>query len=294
LIDLHTHTNQSDGTLSPAELIQEAARIGLEAIAITDHDTFAGYDQAVPYAAHTSVELICGVELSTKHHFDMKNGGRSVHLLAYFLERPPSSKFREWVDGLSESRHQRNVALIEELRAKGMDISLGDVSARAGSIVGRPHFAAVMVDKGYVASEDQAFDEYLDEAACHIERAEPALEDAIHHIAEAGGFSVLPHPCRVGKHLLEESLEEMRGFGLCGIEVYHSDHTAKDCAYYHSLALRFGLAVSGGSDFHGAAKPEIALGTGIGGNVKIPKSILDDLKARASDMIDSKIKGGNL
>src|SRR5580700_11233205 len=135
MIDLHTHTDQSDGTLSPRELVEEAARVGLEALAITDHDTFAGYDQAEEHAARASIDLICGVELSTKYR------GRSVHLLAYFLKQAPSREFRGWVAALEGSRHQRNLELVEKLCASGVDITIEDVSRHAGKIVGRPHFA---------------------------------------------------------------------------------------------------------------------------------------------------------
>ncbi len=272
MIDLHTHTNQSDGTLSPAELIQEASRIGLEALAITDHDTFAGYDQAAEHAAQTQLELICGIELSTKYR------GRSVHLLGYFLKRAPNAEFRDWVESLGESRRQRNLALIDELRAKGVKITFDEVARRAGKIVGRPHFAAVLMEKGHVTSTQQAFDEYLDESTCSVKRAEPEFEDAVHRIAAAGGLPVLPHPGRVREESLEESLEDMRGCGLRGIEVYHSDHSASDCTRYDFLARKLGLGISGGSDFHGAAKPAISLGTGIEGNLNIPHSILDQLR----------------
>jgi hypothetical protein len=276
MIDLHTHTDQSDGTLSPRELVEEAARVDLEALGITDHDTFAGYDQAVEHAARASIELICGVELSTKHR------GRSVHLLAYFLKQAPTREFRNWVAALEGSRHQRNRELIEKLRERGVDITLEEVSRRAGKIVGRPHFAATIVEKGYAASLQQAFDEYLDEsAACFVARDEPGFEVAIAQILASGGLPVLPHPGRVTAipSVLEEEVTQMRDTGLRGIEVYHSDHSPSDCAFYAELAGRLGLAATGGSDFHGAAKPRIALGTGIDGNLHVPSSILAKLRS---------------
>ena len=275
MIDLHTHTDQSDGTLSPRELVEEAAHVGLKALAITDHDTFAGYEQAQEHAARVSIELICGVELSTKY------GGRSVHLLAYFLKQAPSREFRNWVAALGGSRHQRNVELIEKLRAKGVNITIEEVSRRAGKIVGRPHFAAVLLDKGYVASVQQAFDEYLDESAgCFVARDEPAFDVAIAWILASGGLPVLPHPGRVTAvpNVLEQEVTQMRNAGLRGIEVYHSDHSPSDSAFYLDLAGRLGLAATGGSDFHGAAKPRIALGTGIDGNLHVPHSILAELR----------------
>jgi predicted metal-dependent phosphoesterase TrpH len=275
MIDLHTHTTQSDGTFSPRELVKEAARVGLDALAITDHDTFAGYDQATEFAAQASIELICGVELSTKFH------GRSVHLLAYFLKQAPTQEFRSWVASLEASRHQRNLGLIEKLSAEGVDIRMEEVSRRAGKIVARPHFAAVMVEKGYAVSIQQAFSKYLNESAsCYVARNGPKFEEAIAQILASGGLPVLPHPCRVTRNpgALENDLVQMRGMGLRGIEVYHSDHSQSDRELYESLALKLGLAVTGGSDFHGGAKPGIALGTGIDGNLHVPSSILDDLR----------------
>jgi 3',5'-nucleoside bisphosphate phosphatase len=275
MIDLHTHTHQSDGTLSPRELVEEAAGVGLDALAITDHDTFAGYDQAREHATRASIDLICGVELSTKYR------GQSVHLLAYFLRQPPTREFRTWVAALEGSRHRRNRELVEKLRERGVEITIEEVSQRAGKIVGRPHFAAALMEKGYVASVQQAFDEYLDESsACFVARDEPRFEVATAQILASGGLPVLPHPGRVTAipSALEEDIMHMRDTGLRGIEVYHSDHSPSDCAFYTQLAERFGLAATGGSDFHGAAKPQIALGTGIGGNLNIPGSILADLR----------------
>jgi predicted metal-dependent phosphoesterase TrpH len=275
MIDLHTHTDQSDGTLSPRELVEEAARVGLDALAITDHDTFAGYEQAQEHAARASLDLICGVELSTKYR------GRSVHLLAYFLKQEPALEFRNWVATLQGSRDRRNLDLVERLHERGVDISIEEVSRRAGKIVGRPHFAAAIVEKGYVSSVQEAFDEYLDESgACFVARDEPAFEVAIAQILAAGGLPVLPHPGRVAAiySVLEEDVTRMRDAGLGGIEVYHSDHSPSDRAFYAELAGRLGLAVTGGSDFHGAAKPRIALGTGIDGNLNVPRSILTELR----------------
>jgi predicted metal-dependent phosphoesterase TrpH len=275
MIDLHTHTDQSDGTLSPRELVEEAARVGLQALAITDHDTFAGYDQAVELAARASIDLICGVELSTKYR------GRSVHLLAYFLKQAPTREFRNWVATLEDSRHQRNRELAGKLRERGVDITLEEVSRRAGKIVGRPHFAAAIVEKGYVSSVQEAFDEYLDEsAACFVARDEPGFEVATAQILASGGLPVLPHPGRVTAiyNVLEEEVTQMRNAGLRGVEVYHSDHSPSDCAFYAELAGRLGLAATGGSDFHGAAKPRIALGTGIEGNLHVPGSVLAELR----------------
>jgi predicted metal-dependent phosphoesterase TrpH len=174
MIDLHTHTDQSDGAISPRALVEEAERVGVQALAITDHDTFAGYEQAFEYAAHLSIDLICGVELSMKYR------GQSVHLLAYFFEQEPTEQFRRWVKSLEASRNRRNDSLVEQLRDRGMQITLEEIGMGTQKIIGRPHFAAFMLKKGYVSSIQEAFDEYLDESGtCFVSREEPKFEDAI-------------------------------------------------------------------------------------------------------------------
>jgi len=268
MIDLHTHTNQSDGTLTPQELLGEAARVGLEALAITDHDTFAGYDQAA--AALNGIDLICGIELSTKYE------GRSVHLLAYFLKGDPGAEFRTWVLGLIASRRQRNQELIDTLRQAGIQITLEEVSARGRGMIGRPHFAAVMLDKGYVASAQQAFDKYLGESgSCFTPRDEVNFSEAVARILAARGLPVLAHPGRIlpDPAAFEDCLDGMRSAGLRGLEAFHSEHSAEQAKAWATLARRYSLAVTGGSDFHGAAKPGIALGAG-----NIPLSVLQELR----------------
>jgi predicted metal-dependent phosphoesterase TrpH len=275
MIDLHTHTLESDGTLTPEALVTAAAQMNLEALAITDHDTFAGYDQAVSSARDLGLDLVCGIELSTQFR------GRSVHLLGYFLGNGPSEDFRRWIIALQDTRHTRNRQLVEMLQSKGMQITLDEVYQRGRKLPGRPHFAALMVEKGYVNSLQQAFDKYLDESAsCYIPREEPTFAEGVERIAAGGGLPSLPHPIRVSRDpkAIEEYAAEMRAMGLRAIEAYHSDHSASDTSLFESIAQRLGFAVSGGSDFHGATKPKVALGTGIDGNLNVPRSVLDRLR----------------
>jgi predicted metal-dependent phosphoesterase TrpH len=275
LIDLHTHTNESDGTCTPEELIRHAAAINLEGLAITDHDTLKGYNAAVPLAAEAGLDLVCGIELSTK----LK--GRSVHLLGYFPPDGPSQDFREWIRLMQESRRDRNVRLAARLASLGVPVSLPEVEAKGRGMTGRPHFAQVMVEKGYVTNVRQAFDDYLDESAKgYVERMEPKLDEGIGRIRSGGGIAVLPHPVRAGtEEKLERLLPWLCEMGLEGIEVYHSDHGPAEEQYFLALARRFGLLVTGGSDFHGDLKPGIALGTGPG-NLRIPRRVLEDLRER--------------
>jgi predicted metal-dependent phosphoesterase TrpH len=277
MIDLHSHTTASDGTYSPAQLVDEARRTGVRTLGITDHDTFSGYDQALPLARQSGLELVCGIELSTKLH------GHSVHLLGYFLNPLVNADglgvFRRWIGDLQASRRERNVRLIARLRELGLDITLEEVQARGGEMTGRPHFAQVLIEKGYVSSLQQAFDEYLDETAKgYVTRREPQFAEAVKHIRDAGGIASLAHPVRIREDVAA-ILPELRGAGLNAIEVYHSDHGPSQSALYLELAEQHGLLVTGGSDFHGAVKPEIHLGTGRGGNLKVPDDLVDRLRA---------------
>jgi len=255
----------------------------LEALAITDHDTLAGYDLAASLAHAAGLDLVCGIEISTRFH------GRSVHLLGYFVNQPPSAEFREWLGELQSSRRDRNRRLIDRLRSLGVEITLQEVEAKGRSMTGRPHFARVLVEKGYVTTLDQAFEDYLDESAKgYVQRREVPMQEGIARVLAGGGVPSLAHPIRVARRVdraasngdeLDQWVEEMRGMGLRALEVFHSDHKPQDVERYRDLARRLNMAVTGGSDFHGANKPRIELGSGFEGNLNIPRSVLDDLRA---------------
>jgi hypothetical protein len=275
MIDLHSHTTASDGTYSPAQLVEEAGRTGVRILGITDHDTFSGYDQALPLAQKTGLELVCGIELSTKLH------GHSVHLLGYFLRLSADglADFRTWIGDLQASRRDRNVRLVARLQQLGLDITLEEVEARGGGMTGRPHFAQLLIEKGYVSNMQQAFDDYLDESAKgYVTRREPQFAEAVQHIRKAGGIASLAHPVRLREDVAA-ILPELSAAGLNAIEAYHSDHSPSQTALYLGLAARHGLLVTGGSDFHGAVKPEIRLGTGRDGNLRVPEDLVDRLRA---------------
>ena len=270
MIDLHSHTHESDGTCSPSQLIEKARQAGVHILGITDHDTFSGCDRAAAEPAAAGLELICGIELSTKLN------GYSVHLLGYFLDRSGMGELRSWVLQMQNSRRERNRRLIERLRELGLDITLEEVQARGRGMTGRPHFAQILLEKGYVQNLQQAFDEYLGEfAKGYVYREEPQFADAVQKIRSAGGIASLAHPVRL-KDDPVSIMPELCGYGLNAIEAYHSDHQPSDTETFLGLAATHGLHVTGGSDFHGAAKPGVELGTGRGGNLKIP----DDLVAR--------------
>jgi predicted metal-dependent phosphoesterase TrpH len=272
LIDLHSHTNESDGSCSPAQLVGEAVRAGVTTLGITDHDTFAGYDQALAPAASAGLELVCGIELSTKLH------GQSVHLLGYFFGSDGLAGFREWILELQAARRERNVRLAARLRELGFDITIEEAEARGRGMTGRPHFAQIMVEKGYVRGFREAFDEYLDESAKgYVFRREPEFAESVERIRSAGGIASLAHPIRVNGNV-PALMPELCDAGMNAIEAYHSDHDAEHTAMYLALAREYGLLVTGGSDFHGDVKPGVVLGTGYEGNLHVPDDLVERLR----------------
>ncbi len=265
----------------------EAARCGVTVLGITDHDTFSGYEKAVDPARAAGVELVCGIELSTKLQ------RQSVHLLGYFPggETPPEP-MRAWVRELQASRRDRNVRLAARLREFGFDITIEEAEARGRGMTGRPHFAQLLVDKGYVANFRQAFDEYLDEAAKgYVDRREPSLTEAVRRIREAGGVASLAHPVRIRDCDLSALVPELCAAGLNAIEAYHSDHSPQETALYLALARKHGLLVTGGSDFHGGVKPSVRLGSGIKGNLRVPETAIQALRRSAVTSIGRKFTG---
>jgi hypothetical protein len=267
LIDLHSHTDESDGTCSPAQLVAEAQRAGVTILGITDHDTFKGYDDALAAAAEAGLQLICGIELSTKLQ------GHSAHLLGYFLDARNLGEFRAWIAGQQAERRDRNARLAIRLQELGFDVTLAEAEARGRGMTGRPHFAQIMVEKGYVANLRQAFDDYLDESAKgYVFRREPQFAEGVARIRAAGGIASLAHPVRV-KGDIAALMPELCASGLNAIEAYHSDHSAEDTELYLGLASRYGLRVTGGSDYHGAIKPNVTLGS-----VGMPDDLVDRLR----------------
>ena len=280
MIDLHTHTTESDGTYSPEELVSAAAGMGLEALAITDHDTLAGYQIAKPFAQQAGLRLVCGIEISTALPGPRR---KTVHLLGYFPQHEPHAPFTEWLQFMQVSRRDRNERLVRRLQELGVRITLDEVAELGRSMTGRPHFARILIRKGYAADINEAFRRYLDESAPgYVQRDEPSLEEGIRRINDAGGVSSVAHPIRLGKRDPDEEeqlIASMVDTGLKAIEVYHSDHSPEHVRRYLAIARKYGLKITGGSDFHGANKPGIDLGRGAAGNLNIPASLLQALEA---------------
>lgn len=277
MVDLHSHTDASDGSDAPLDLIDNALRAGVRSLSITDHDTFAGYYAAREYAAEKGLDLLCGIELSTKYQ------GKTIHLLGYFPGAEPTAAFGDWLLSLQEKRRDRNRRLVENLQKLGVEITLAEVEAIGKTQAGRPHFASILLQKKYVKTMQEAFDKYLAEnGRAFTEREEVPLEEGIRRMREAGGIPVIAHPVRMGRRTHAEEIEWIEaavGMGMLGLEIRHSDHDAAAVARYGALAERLGLLMTGGSDYHGSYKPDIHLGTGKFGNVKVPAEWLERLRA---------------
>lgn len=276
-IDLHTHSRASDGTQTPRELVHAAAAAGLDVLAITDHDTAEGWAEAVEAATEVGVELVRGMEISTKH------GHRGVHLLAY-LPDPSYTPLVTELDAVLDGRRARVPMMLERLRSLGVAITEDDVR-RAGpgtAATGRPHVADALVTLGVVGDRTEAFDRYLGAGRpANVDRYAAPLLDTIRLVAEAGGVTVVAHPWGRSLHRLSEAdLARFQEAGLSGLEVDHQDHDAAARAELRGIAGNLGLVVTGSSDHHGAGKLDHELGV----NTTAPEEYarLLDLAAAAS------------
>jgi hypothetical protein len=245
--DLHTHTTASDGTFAPEHNVRLASEAGLAAIAITDHDTVAGIDEAITAGERFGVEVVPGVEISTVAE------GQDIHVLGYYMDYR-DKEFLNRLEQLRETRNKRNDMILERLEELGIHISMSDVmeSANKSDIdetIGRPHIADALVRKGYVSNMEEAFDLYLGktgQAYVNPPRIRPM--DAIDWIRAAGGVAVLAHP---GLYDNDTLVQDIVDYGVDGIEAFHSDHTPEQEKRYETLALSSNLIITGGSDFHG-------------------------------------------
>lgn len=277
MLDLHTHTNESDGSLSPAELVETALRANLRALAITDHDTFQGYIAARDAAKAAGLDLVCGIEVSSR---DDRKG---IHVLGYFLTTDPPPDFLAWLNSFVTRRSERNRALAARLRELGLAVDVEEAEALGRTVTGRVHFARVLMSKGFTRSIQEAFDRYLGEGGqAYIEVHDPPASEAVARLRSAGALPVLAHPARYGIHNVEREttfIERLIAAGLAGLEVIHSDHEPQDVARYSRLAERYGLLTTGGSDYHGDVKPHVRLGHGNNGQLPIPPEWLDRMRA---------------
>ncbi len=263
-LDLHTHSTASDGTLTPQELVYEAARKGLQYLALTDHDTIDGL--------HTLTDIphrfgfINGVEISAEFP-------NTLHILGYGFD-PDNKQLNDTLRELQEFRLNRNKKMLENMKKLGFDISLEELEKEAGGeLIGRPHFANLFAKKGFVHSYQEAFDKYLDKGKpLYMNKKRLQPKKAIELIINAGGIPVIAHPyqTKLDDNKLEKLVAELKDFGLMGIEVFYSKHTSEQECLYKYLAQKYGLLVTAGSDFHGATKKDIQLGMEVDEKLFIP------------------------
>ena len=279
-IDLHVHSYFSDGTKSPAELVELASKTGVSAIALTDHDTMDGVPEAEAVSRKYDVEVIPGVEISVVHE-DLV-----LHILGYYVD-PLQKELAHALDTLQQARDRRNIKIIKKLQDLGIDTSLEELKAISGrGQTGRPHIAKILMNHGVVRSFSQAFDQYLAKGQkAYIGRFAYSAKEAISFITQAGGLAVLAHPIQIDKTLctLNSLLPELRRYGLQGIETYYPSQKKKMQKRIRKFAESNGLFLTGGSDYHGDIRPGTRLAGGH--NVYVPPALLDIMKQKLEQTV---------
>ncbi len=275
-VDLHNHTTASDGTYTPREAVGLAHTLGLAAIAITDHDTAAGVPEAMAAGAALGVEVIPGVEMNAQYR------DKGVHIVGLFID-PAAESVRAAMDFAVRARDARNEKIVAAMAADGFSITVeGLRQAYPGAVLGRPHIAQWLMDSGFAPSVDDAFRQYLGKRGrYYIPRERMALPEAVKAIRQAGGLAVAAHPLQYGYEGadLEAFLRAAKDAGCGAMEVWYPGYTEAQRAMLLDLSDRLGLTPSGGSDFHGARKPLIHMGTGKDGDLAVPYEVLEGLRA---------------
>jgi predicted metal-dependent phosphoesterase TrpH len=278
MIDLHTHSRASDGSLSPAELIRAAKERGLTAIALTDHDTVDGLDEAREEAARQGVEFIPGIEFDIGYEPVAVNG--EFHLLGLGIDHTGTG-FREALAEIWRKREDRNLRILERIKEElGVDVDYEEVRAiSGGGALGRPHFATLLINRGIVKTREQAFSQYLGKGRpLYIPKEKLEFTLALRIIREAGGIPVLAHPMSlyIAWGRLPSFIADLAGQGLAGIEAWHPTAKVRACKRLEELGKTLGLYITAGSDFHGSSRPDRKLGI-TAGNRKIEESWLDSI-----------------
>lgn len=285
-IDLHTHTCKSDGSYTPTELVDYAIEKGLAAVAITDHDTTEGLNEALSHAADLkekclpSVEVVPGIEFSTKYE------NQDVHVVGLFIAYD-SPMFKQALADFVDSRTNRNRKMCENLRDAGIDITYEKLRARyPDSVITRAHYASYLFEKGYVKSRQDAFSQYLgDHTKYFVPREKVTPVQAVKLILHAGGIPILAHPplYHMGNDRLDKLTASLKAEGLMGIEAFYSTYNNQDIRDMQRLAAKYNLLFSGGSDFHGTNKPGLDLGCGYG-KLFVPEDLLAKMKIRLANL----------
>jgi predicted metal-dependent phosphoesterase TrpH len=275
MIDLHAHSTFSDGSLTPEELVALAVETGLTAVALTDHDCTDGVPRFLAACEAAGITGVAGVEISA----EVPHG--ALHMLGYGIE-PGHPALEPNLANIRDGRQYRNTRILARLNELGLPLTWDEVAANAGEdVVGRPHFAKALLDRGYVSDKQAAFDRYLGKgASAYVDRFRLSPADSLAAIRAAGGVPVLAHPFTLdlGRRELAAYVAELKTIGLGGIEVYYSEHSAEQVQQYLDLAVELDLVATGGTDFHGEINPDVKLGTGFG-NLRVPDDVLAALEA---------------
>ncbi len=273
IVDLHLHTTASDGRLTPTELVQLVARRGLKVVALTDHDSTEGLDEAFEAArAFPELTIIPGIELST----DVP--GAEIHILAYFIQYR-DARLQETLQKFRVGRVERARRMVEKLRKLGVEIEWQRVQEIAGEgAVGRPHIALAMVEKGYISQTHEAFDRYIGRnGPAYVEREKLTHQEAVSLIKQWGGVAVLAHPAWVSN--LNDTLEELKAVGLVGMEVFYAQYSPETIQELADIAKRHGLLPCGGSDYHALGNP----GEPLPGTMGPPPEVVERLEKLAME-----------
>ena len=278
MIDLHVHTNRSDGELEPKEIIQLAKKEGVKVIAITDHDTTDALVEAREECVRNNIEFIPGIELSSI------DNGKEVHILGYYIDET-SREFKEFCDKSLEKRNKRNEKYIELLNSLNVNVSIDDIKQVTKSrVISKIHFADCLLKKKYTTYFREAFKKYFNKKNFKDIKAEfPSVEDCIKNIKNAGGIAVLAHPkiLNYNSEVLESKIKEYKGYGLSGIECYYTGHSNSEVSLYKELSQKYDLITTGGTDYHGPkVSPVVKIGRGVKGNVNVTDYCM------VEDMID--------
>ncbi|MBQ8412856.1 MAG: PHP domain-containing protein [Lachnospiraceae bacterium] len=274
LIDLHVHSNASDGSLTPNEVADEAISMGLKAISLTDHDTIDGIPAILEYTIDKGLEVVPGIELSCYYN------NREIHILGFFVDYQ-NPELQKELNILKEARESRNQRMIELMQKDGLNVTMEKLlHGNPDSVITRAHFARVLVEEGICKDKEVAFRKYIG-IGCkyYLPKPQVTCETAMSILTKYSKGAFLAHPLlyHLGYAQIEELLLYLKSLGLKGVEVYHSSNNMYESDKLRSMALKLGLLTSGGSDFHGIIKPNIKMGIGRGG-MKIPMRLLEDIK----------------
>jgi hypothetical protein len=273
MIELHCHTTCSDGTLTPTQLVQAAVKAGVSALAITDHDTLSGWDEAITAAQPYNLEIVPGVELSTVHR------DRSLHILGFY---PNADQLKAPLAERIEGRKRRAHEMVAKLAELGYPISLPQLGE--GVAPSRPHLARALVDAGYFPSMDKAFDRLLgDNQPAYVQYEKFSISEGIALLRDCGAVPVWAHPYLFRGGAVEDVFKELVDAGLMGIEVYHPSHTSKQTKNLEALCVEYGLLMTGGSDYHGPSPDGKAQSISLN-MMQLPLGLLDPIKQAAHSL----------